>query len=171
MAKRKRVAAVCWRWSPAGEPEFLLVRTSAGDRWTFPKGGLEPSDPSPSEGARREAREEAGVEGVMDSALPLGPYCHLACYEDGTAEEHMVEAWLMRVVAEGGPAEPGRAPAWFSPPAALRALSENQRAERYAAALREVIGQALSRIREMEPRFKIGNQKDEPDKENRRVGN
>lgn len=148
MAKRKRVAAVCWRWSSGGEPEFLLVRTSAGDRWTFPKGGLEPSDPSPPEGARREAREEAGVEAVADGSHALGSYCHLACYDDGITEEQLVDAWLMRVVAEGGVAEQGRCPSWFSPPAASKALAENQREARHVLSAQAVIAKALRHLKE-----------------------
>ena len=55
-------AAVPVRRRDAGGLEFLLVRTSQGGRWTFPKGRIEPGE-SPSAAAAREAAEEAGVDG------------------------------------------------------------------------------------------------------------
>src|SRR4051812_21465779 len=66
------VAAVCYRIRD-GEIEFLLVRTRAG-RWTFPKGRVE-DDATRSAAAAREAFEEAGVHGRVDS-LPFATYMH-----------------------------------------------------------------------------------------------
>ena len=63
-------AAVPVRRRAAGGLEFLLVRTSNGERWTFPKGGVERGE-SMSQAAAREAREEAGVTGLVGSE-PLG---------------------------------------------------------------------------------------------------
>ena len=60
-ATRRRTAvaaAVPVRRRNGGDLEFLLVRTSNGERWTFPKGRVERGESMP-EAAAREAREEA----------------------------------------------------------------------------------------------------------------
>lgn len=139
------MAAVCWRPTPSGTPEFLLVRTTAGDRWTFPKGGLEPEDATPGDGARREAREEAGVDSAP-TPIPLSLYRHIAHLADGSRRSHRVEAWLVEVTVTDGPAEPGRRPTWFSPGAAAVALAENQSDPEAATELHAVLAAAVEAI-------------------------
>lgn len=144
-SKRCRVAAVCWRRHPqTGAREFLLVRTRRGDRWTFPKGGLEPADPSPAAGAAREAWEEAGVRGTPASE-PLTRYTHVA-YKQGRPEPQEVEAWLLHVEQEGFPHEPGRSPTWFDATGAVVALAENQREPVAVAELHRVLRLAEERL-------------------------
>jgi 8-oxo-dGTP pyrophosphatase MutT (NUDIX family) len=145
MNERERVAAVCWRRTPAGGLEFLLVRTTAGDRWTFPKGGVDPGDDSPADAARREAREEAGVEGIADPE-PLRRYQHLAHLDNGGRRPQNVDAWLVQVTGTAGPAEPGRRPTWFTPPAAAAALAENQSGPEAVAEVQEVLAEAGRRL-------------------------
>lgn len=48
-----------------GQIKIVLVSTIKGN-WTLPKGVIDPGD-SPQEAAIREAWEEAGIEGEMDS--------------------------------------------------------------------------------------------------------
>lgn len=56
--------------SDNGAPRYLLVRPLKGqDEWVLPKGHIEPGE-APEEAARREVREEAGVDG--DVLAPLG---------------------------------------------------------------------------------------------------
>ncbi len=53
----------------ADELELLVITSSAGRRWIFPKGIVEPNM-TPQESAATEAFEEAGVEGnVLEPAL------------------------------------------------------------------------------------------------------
>lgn len=57
-------------------PVFLLVRSSDGKNWLFPKGHVEPGE-TPELAALREVREEAGVEATVRAPLgrlqfPLG---------------------------------------------------------------------------------------------------
>jgi len=60
-----QVAAVCYRRN--GQLiEFLLVNTNGGGKWTFPKGDPEPAM-SHRQAAEREAWEEAGVRGHIES--------------------------------------------------------------------------------------------------------
>jgi phosphohistidine phosphatase len=58
----------------AGEPEILLVRSSKNKHWVVPKGIHEPGL-TPQESARKEAVEEAGVEGVI-AAQAIGRYSY-----------------------------------------------------------------------------------------------
>ena len=114
-ARRRIVAAVPVRPRAAGGLEFLLVRTSTGDRWTFPKGGCERGE-SLAAAAEREAAEEAGVVGRVAG----GP---VAEYRYG---EDLVTAFVLEVEHAGLPAEPGREPTWFGFEAARSRLAEGR---------------------------------------------
>jgi phosphohistidine phosphatase len=54
------------------EVEIMIVRSSQDKHWVVPKGIVEPGH-SPQESAVKEAREEAGIEGLVDT-VPLGTY-------------------------------------------------------------------------------------------------
>lgn len=126
------MAAVPVRRTPAGELEFLVVRTSKGDRWTFPKGGVERGESLPA-AAAREAREEAGVTGTV-SSRPLGTYRYAAS-RNGHDD---VTAFLLEVDRDGLEAEPGRDPTWCEHDAAVRKLAERRRAG-YAKTMKHLL--------------------------------
>jgi 8-oxo-dGTP pyrophosphatase MutT (NUDIX family) len=52
--------------------EILLVRHSYMPGWSLPGGGYRPSREPPEDAARREIRQEVGIE--LDEVLPLGTY-------------------------------------------------------------------------------------------------
>ena len=58
----------------AGRVEVLLITSRGGKRWVLPKGIVEPGM-SALDSARKEAREEAGVEGIA-GGTPLGTYTY-----------------------------------------------------------------------------------------------
>ncbi|MGH2682904.1 MAG: NUDIX domain-containing protein [Actinomycetota bacterium] len=93
-----RVAAVCFREGNHG-PEYLLVRTSDGRFWTFPKGHVERGEPH-EEAASREAEEEAGVVGEI-SRSPFTVYRYPTA--GGPCEEVVVDAYLLRFERMGDP--------------------------------------------------------------------
>jgi 8-oxo-dGTP pyrophosphatase MutT (NUDIX family) len=103
-----------------GAVEFLVVRTSHGERWTFPKGRVERGE-SLSQAAAREAREEAGVSGRIGTQ-PLGVYRY-APSRNGSDD---VTAFLLEAEREGLGAEPGRDPTWVSLAAARSRLAEGR---------------------------------------------
>ena len=113
-------AAVPVRRRAAGGLEFLLVRTSNGERWTFPKGRVERGE-SMSQAAAREAQEEAGVTGVVGSE-PLGVYRY-APSRNGFDD---VTAYLLLAERDGLPAEPGRDPTWLGFEAARSCLVQGR---------------------------------------------
>lgn len=143
--ERDVVAAVCHR-PGADAIELLLVRTTKGKRWTFPKGGVEPGERR-SEAAAREAREEAGVEGAI-AAKPFTRYRYPGTRAD--EGESLVSAYLLMVERQGAsaPDERRREPTWIAPDEAIRLLSEGGRepeyAEEHARVVREAVA-ALSR--------------------------
>jgi 8-oxo-dGTP pyrophosphatase MutT (NUDIX family) len=110
---RQVAAAVPVRPHAAGGLEFLLVRTSDGARWTFPKGGRERGE-TLAEAAAREAIEEAGAAGRIGDE-PVAAYR----YRDDT-----VVAFLLTVGDMTSPAEPERNPTWFGFEAARSKLAE-----------------------------------------------
>ncbi|MBI5155210.1 NUDIX hydrolase [Candidatus Poribacteria bacterium] len=67
-----QAGAVPFRYHPSRGLEFLLVTSSTGDKWVFPKGHIEAGH-SPEEQAAIEAWEEAGVRGRV-LGPPVGSY-------------------------------------------------------------------------------------------------
>jgi 8-oxo-dGTP pyrophosphatase MutT (NUDIX family) len=137
-----RVAAVCYR--RVGESiEFILVRTSRGGHWTFPKGHIEEGE-APWVSARREALEEAGVRGSIVSK-PFIFFPHEKHTFDDRHVELRVAAYLMHVESEDDPPELGRDPTWFAPEQAKQKLAE-RRSSRYQQAYAHVIDEACARL-------------------------
>jgi 8-oxo-dGTP pyrophosphatase MutT (NUDIX family) len=138
------VAAVCYR-RRGGSFDFLLVKTTSGDRWTFPKGATA-RRLSHSQAAEREALEEAGAVGVIEPE-----HFHLYLQPKGDSrlrnvvEEFVVKAFMLEVTQTQPPQEPNRNPTWFSVDDARRVLKRG-REERHAAELRTVIDRAVERL-------------------------
>jgi 8-oxo-dGTP pyrophosphatase MutT (NUDIX family) len=93
MSIKKRVASGTVPYKLVEEVcHILLVKSTSGGNWVFPKGGLEP-ELTKRENALKETYEEAGVIGVPGEKL--GEYTY---YKAGVEQEvHMYE---MRVTLE-----------------------------------------------------------------------
>ena len=109
-----------------GRPEILLVTARGSDRWVVPKGHIE--DVGSRESARREAYEEAGVEGELADA-PCGQYSH-------GGGDAIVELFLMEVTAEARtwPEEEVRQRRWVSLQSAARMVDDKKLREFLRAA-------------------------------------
>lgn len=144
----RQAAAICYRLDEGGNMEVLLVKTDKG-RWTFPKGKLKVGETF-AEAAQREAGEEAGAVGEIDSR-PITTYLH------GTKvriwnpldppKDKAVTAFLLRV---NSPQKRGKktgmtSPTWFAFEEAGHALSEG-RELRYAAELKRALAEARKRV-------------------------
>jgi 8-oxo-dGTP pyrophosphatase MutT (NUDIX family) len=139
-----QVAAVCYRRRGASF-DFLLVKTTSGDKWIFPKGATS-RRLSHSQAAEREALEEAGAVGIIEPR-----HFHLYLQPKGDSrlrdglQEFVVKAFMMEVTHTQRPQEPNRNPTWFSVDDARSALAKG-REERHAAELRTVIDRAVERL-------------------------
>ena len=139
-----QVAAVCYRRRDSSL-EFLLVNTTRGDKWTFPKGATS-RRLSHSEAAAREAFEEAGAVGVIEPRhFLLYLYPKAITSQRNGAQEFVVKAFLMEVTRTEPPDEPGRNPTWFDIDDARVALSKGRELN-YAAELRTVIDRAVDHL-------------------------
>ena len=138
------MAAVCYRKCGASL-EFLLVNTTSGDRWIFPKGATA-RRLSHSQAAEREAVEEAGAVGAIERQ-----HFHLYLQPKGDSrlrngiQEFVVKAFLLQVSHTQAPQEQNRNPTWFSADDARKALAMGREAK-YATELRTVIDRAMERL-------------------------
>ena len=81
---RHQVSAggVVFRRSAAGL-DIALIRPRGTERWQLPKGLVDPGE-SPELTARREVREEAGVEGEVVAPIETIEYWYVGTERDGT---------------------------------------------------------------------------------------
>jgi 8-oxo-dGTP pyrophosphatase MutT (NUDIX family) len=140
---RFKVAAVCYRRRgprrvPAGD-------TNGGGKWTFPKGDPE-SDLSHGQAAEREAREEAGVRGCIESRhFCLYIHSKGVFWKPLGVREYVIKAFLLEVERVEEPHEESRNPTWFSPEEARKILAKG-REVKYARELQAVVDRALEKI-------------------------
>ena len=152
-AAREQVAAVCFRILTTGI-EFLLVRTRR-NRWTFPKGGVQPRL-THAQSAAIEAYEEAGVHGRIEE-MPFVRYTlRKSARRDPTEEHNFIHAHLCEVLRLGRAHELNRDPTWFCAAKAKQRLAEGRTFEN-GAELARVIDRAIARIRRFPGRGTLGN--------------
>ena len=151
----EQAAAVCYRVR-GGAIEFLLVRTRAGGRWTFPKGSAEPGL-THAQAAALEAFEEAGVHGRIEEASFTGYVRRKR--DDGKnhasrsdEKEVAVKAYLCEVLRLSPPQESKRDRTWFSVEDARRLLREGHK-NNGGAAFARVVDRAVARIQQLRGRI------------------
>jgi 8-oxo-dGTP pyrophosphatase MutT (NUDIX family) len=71
--RRHQCAALPIRFNGEGKMQVLLLTSRDTRRWVIPKGWPIPKL-SPGATAAREAYEEAGLEGSIEGATPIGHY-------------------------------------------------------------------------------------------------
>ena len=112
-----QAAAVCFRSAPGGDTEVLLIRTRRRGRWTFPKGTVDAGERTAA-AAAREAAEEAGVEGRVET-IPVGTY-HTG------SRKRLVIAHRLAVTGRDPDHEEGREPRWVGVAGARELLGRNR---------------------------------------------
>jgi 8-oxo-dGTP pyrophosphatase MutT (NUDIX family) len=93
--QRRQYAALCYRETPVGELEILLLTSRDTGRWVIPK-GWPMGAKAGHEVAKQEALEEAGVTGEAGAA-PLGIYRYQKRMQDDFAVPCGVEVYPLRV--------------------------------------------------------------------------
>ena len=118
-----QVAALCWRTGRRGL-EVLLITSRKSKRWILPKGWPEP-ELSMAENAAREAFEEAGVIGMIDT-LSVGNYHYLKERREGGGIPCHVEVFALAVTTQlsDWPEKKLRTAAWMTLNEAITKVSE-----------------------------------------------
>ena len=106
----------------AGKPEILVISSRKKKHLIVPKGINEPGL-TPQQSAAKEAREEAGVEGIV-SAEPLGRYRYEKWGGLCTVDVYPME--VTRVLPEEEWEESHRGRSWVSPEKAASALQQRE---------------------------------------------
>lgn len=118
-----QVAALCWRAGRHGL-EVLLITSRKSRRWILPKGWPEP-ELSMAENAAREAFEEAGVIGKIETAS-IGHYHYLKERREGGGLPCKVGVFALAVTKqlEDWPEKKVRTLAWMQLSRAVSKVSE-----------------------------------------------
>lgn len=118
-----QVAALCWRTGRRGL-EVLLITSRKSRRWILPKGWPEP-ELSLAENAAREAFEEAGVIGRIET-LSVGNYHYLKERREGGGLPCKVEVFVLAVTRQldDWPEKKVRTLAWMQLSEAIAKVSE-----------------------------------------------
>ena len=132
---RRQYAALPVRLTPEGQPEILLVTSRGSQRWIIPK-GWPMRKRSPSQAAAREAYEEAGLEGEIETEHPIGSYRYEKRLGNGNTARIEVSIFVLRVARQLAvwPEQAERQTCWFDPAAAADKVEEPE----LAAILRRI---------------------------------
>ncbi|MBB6354580.1 NUDIX hydrolase [Aminobacter aganoensis] len=123
-ACRLQVAALPWHRTASGAIEIMLITSRDTGRWVLPKGWPEDSERL-CETAAREASEEAGLSGSVDTH-EAGRYFYTKELGSGerVACEVLVYPLEVRKVAEKWKERRQRTRKWVSPAEAARMVNE-----------------------------------------------
>jgi 8-oxo-dGTP pyrophosphatase MutT (NUDIX family) len=91
----EQYAAICYRLTPGGEVEVLLVTTRDSKRWIVPKGWAI-DKMKPHKIAEREAWEEAGVKGKAKKRA-YGYFTYIKSLDTGENLPSVVQVHLLEV--------------------------------------------------------------------------
>jgi 8-oxo-dGTP pyrophosphatase MutT (NUDIX family) len=93
-----QVAALPWRREVDGSLSVMLITSRTNGKWMLPKGW--PMDGrSDAQAARREALEEAGIDGVVADD-PVGVYHFTKLFNDGTSKPGEACIYALAVTRE-----------------------------------------------------------------------
>jgi 8-oxo-dGTP pyrophosphatase MutT (NUDIX family) len=122
IVKRVQYAALPYRLMGRSRTEVMLVTSRDTRRWIIPKGWPQKGR-APHHSAAREAFEEAGVEGVIDSR-PVGTF-YQKRLKNGGVVDCEVEVYALRAATEQAVAGKRRAPVkWVSAQEAAETVRE-----------------------------------------------
>jgi len=124
IATRVQYAALPYRRKNASTIEVLLVTSRETKRWVIPKGWPK-KRLKPCHSAAHEAREEAGVVGVV-ATEPIGSYSYEKRLKSGNIVTCEVQVFPLKVVRQqrSWPEKGQREISWFAPDRASEAVRE-----------------------------------------------
>ena len=86
--------------SPDGRLVLLTLHAKAG-QWFQLGGHCEPGDATLLDAARREAREESGIDGLVFDPVPLRLDEHAVPFCGDTGAVHHLDVWFLAVAPDG----------------------------------------------------------------------
>ena len=124
-ARAQQVAALPWRWRN-GSIEILLVTSRETRRWVIPK-GWPITNLVASNAAKREAYEEAGVDGRA-RRKPIGRYTYTKRTADGSRQTCVVTVFALGVTQQfrDWPERRERTRSWFTAKEAALKVQERE---------------------------------------------
>jgi 8-oxo-dGTP pyrophosphatase MutT (NUDIX family) len=116
-------------WRSGSQVEVMLITSRETYRWVIPKGWPLLDQPAPVSAAQ-EAREEAGIEGDVDSHA-IGTYPYVKRLKTGEVRPLTVEVFALRVSRElhDWPEKDQRQRRWFSLEEAAGSVDESELAD------------------------------------------
>jgi len=120
----QQVAALPWRRDSKGALSVLLVTSRTNAKWMLPKGWPMP-DKDDADAALQEAKEEAGIDGLV-SAAPIGSYHFMKLFDDGSIKPAQAVIYSLRVTQELAKwtEKDQRQRRWFTPKKASKVVTE-----------------------------------------------
>ena len=124
--RSRQFAALPFTIGVDGDPRVLLITSRGTGRWVLPKGWPDGADATNGETARREAFEEAGVQGDVVGLKEIGAYRYQQTGKDGVAATCRVGVFALRVsgLAKTWPEKGQRVLRWCAPKQAARLVQE-----------------------------------------------
>jgi 8-oxo-dGTP pyrophosphatase MutT (NUDIX family) len=121
--------ALCYRATPSGRVEVLLITSRDTGRWVIPK-GWPMAKRKPAKAALREAYEEAGAEGKVTS-VPAGIYTYRKLLPGGIGVPCVVTVFPVKVdkLCDSYPERDQRTRRWLPPDEAATMVDEPELAE------------------------------------------
>jgi 8-oxo-dGTP pyrophosphatase MutT (NUDIX family) len=120
----RQVAALPWRRNADGSVSVLLITSRTNAKWMLPK-GWPMAGKDDAEAALQEAKEEAGIGGVI-AATPIGSYHFIKLFDDGTTKPAQAVIYSMQVIEQRSKwsEKRERKRRWFTPAKAAKAVAE-----------------------------------------------
>lgn len=121
---RQQYAALCFRFDENDQLNVLVITSRDSGRWVIPK-GWPMKKKSPHEAAAIEAREEAGVRGIVRKK-PIGRYTYLKWLDDGDVAPCVVDVFQLEAtqISQDFKERGQRSIAWVTPDEAARRVRE-----------------------------------------------
>jgi 8-oxo-dGTP pyrophosphatase MutT (NUDIX family) len=94
----RQVAALPWRREADGSVSVMLITSRTNGKWMLPK-GWPMKGRTDADAARQEAREEAGIEGVV-APDPIGAYRYTKLLANGTSLPGEAAIYALAVTSE-----------------------------------------------------------------------